>query len=63
MLDFKHTFVKRFRRDENAATAIEYGLIAAIIAIGIIVALTAVGTELDTLFSGIGNSFATILAG
>jgi pilus assembly protein Flp/PilA len=47
----------RFLRDESAATAIEYGLIAALIAVVIITALTSVGTRLSTKF----NSIATTL--
>ncbi|HIH2747215.1 Flp family type IVb pilin [Burkholderia aenigmatica] len=42
-----------FVRDEDGVTAIEYGLIAALIAVGIIVAVTAVGTELKTVFTTI----------
>ncbi|MCB9684452.1 MAG: Flp family type IVb pilin [Alphaproteobacteria bacterium] len=40
----------KFIRDEQGATAIEYGLIAALIAIVIIVAVGAVGTNLSALF-------------
>ncbi|EMD9436487.1 Flp family type IVb pilin [Burkholderia cepacia] len=43
----------RFVRDEDGVTAIEYGLIAALIAVGIIVAVTAVGTQLKTVFTTI----------
>ncbi|MFJ1211623.1 Flp family type IVb pilin [Burkholderia pyrrocinia] len=45
--------VSRFVRDEDGVTAIEYGLIAALIAVGIIVAVTAVGSELKTVFTTI----------
>ena len=38
----------RFIRDESGATAIEYGLIAALVAVVIITGLTAVGTKLST---------------
>lgn len=41
-------FISRFLRDESGATAIEYGLIAAGIAVAIIAAVQAVGTALDT---------------
>jgi pilus assembly protein Flp/PilA len=44
------TLVKRFADDESGATAIEYGLIAAGIAVAIIVAVNAVGTDLNSLF-------------
>lgn len=43
----------RFVKDESGATAIEYGLIAALIAVAIIVALTTLGTSLSVLFEGI----------
>jgi pilus assembly protein Flp/PilA len=42
--------VGRFLADESGATAIEYGLIAAGIAVAIIVAVNAVGTDLSSLF-------------
>jgi pilus assembly protein Flp/PilA len=45
--------LSRFVRDESGATAIEYGLIAALIAVVIITALTAVGTKLTTTFNTI----------
>jgi pilus assembly protein Flp/PilA len=45
--------VSRFFRDESGATAIEYGLIAAGIAVAIIAAVNAVGTALDTKFDSI----------
>lgn len=45
----------RFVKDESGATAIEYGLIAALIAVGIIVAATSLGTELSSLFTRIAN--------
>jgi pilus assembly protein Flp/PilA len=45
-----------FLRDENGATAIEYGLIAALIAVVIIAALTALGTALTTTFSGVATA-------
>ncbi len=43
--------LSRFVRDESGATAIEYGLIAALIAVAIITILTAVGSQLSTTFS------------
>ncbi len=46
----------RFLRDDSAATAIEYGLIAALIAVVIITALTSIGTRLNTKFSSIATS-------
>jgi len=46
----------RFTRDETGATAIEYGLIAALIAVVIIGALTVLGTTLDAKFNEVSNS-------
>ncbi|HEX3364743.1 Flp family type IVb pilin [Phenylobacterium sp.] len=47
--------VTRFLKDESGATAIEYGLIAALIAVVLVVALTAVGGQLSTTFQGISD--------
>jgi pilus assembly protein Flp/PilA len=48
-------FFKRFRDDESGATAIEYGLIAALIALAIMVAAGTIGSELNTTFTSIGD--------
>jgi pilus assembly protein Flp/PilA len=48
--------ISRFVRDESGATAIEYGLIAALIAVVIISALQLVGTNLNTTFSSVASS-------
>ncbi len=45
--------VARFVKDESGATAIEYGLIAALISVGIITALGFLGDELDATFTEI----------
>ena len=45
----------RFLKDESGATAIEYGLIAALIAVVIISAVTAVGTSLSTTFTTVSG--------
>lgn len=50
--------VNRFIKDESGATAIEYGLIAALISVGIIVAATAAGGSLSTLFTTISTKLA-----
>ena len=49
-------FVTRFMNDESGATAIEYGLIAALIAVVIITGVTAVGTKLSTTFSDLSTN-------
>jgi pilus assembly protein Flp/PilA len=48
------SFFSRFAKDESGATAIEYGLIAALISVVVIVGVTAIGTKLSTTFSNIG---------
>jgi pilus assembly protein Flp/PilA len=50
------TLVSRFVKDESGATAIEYGLIAAGIAIAIITAVQGVGTKLSSNFGTISTS-------
>ncbi len=45
-----------FLRDENAATAIEYGLIAAGIAVAIIAVVEGLGTNLSNTFSSVSSS-------
>ena len=47
--------IKKFMRDEEGATAVEYGLMVALIAVAIIVTVTSIGTELNRLF-GIVNA-------
>ena len=48
-------FLNRFVADESGATAIEYGLIVALIAVVIITAVTTLGTKLNTGFTTIGD--------
>ena len=47
---------KLFAKDESGATAIEYGLIAGLISVVIIAAVTTVGTNLKGVFNSIGNA-------
>jgi pilus assembly protein Flp/PilA len=49
-------FVKRYLSDESGATAIEYGLIAALIAVAIIATVTSVGTKLQTTFTSVATA-------
>ena len=42
--------------DESGATAIEYGLIAALLSVAVIVAMQTVATQLNTVFSEVGNA-------
>lgn len=53
---------KRFAQDESGATAIEYGLIAALISVVIITAATSVGTNLIAVFTAIATKLAAAVA-
>jgi len=50
--------VRELLKDESGATAIEYGLIAALIAVAAVGAMTALGTELSTLFTTVKGKLA-----
>jgi pilus assembly protein Flp/PilA len=54
--EFAMRLIKRFLKDESAATAIEYGLIATGIALAIIPVITGLGTKLKTTFSSISTA-------
>lgn len=47
--------VKQFVADENGVTAIEYGLIAALVGTGIVAGATLLGTDLNNLFSDVAG--------
>jgi len=49
------TIVSRFVKDESGATAIEYGLIAALVGVGIILALQSLRTELQATFGKVSS--------
>ena len=51
-------FMKAFLDDETGATAIEYGLIASLIAVVIISAVTSVGTKLSSRMSNIAGKIS-----
>lgn len=51
--------IQKFIRDEQGVTAIEYGLIAALIAVVIIAVVRTVGTQLKTTFTTIGDQLST----
>jgi len=50
------TLFTRFAKDESGATAIEYGLIATLIAVAIIVGAGLVGTQLNVIFTNIATT-------
>ena len=52
-----------FIKDENGATAIEYGLIAALVSVACIAALTAIGEDLDALFMTVSSHLQTATSG
>ncbi|BAL26409.1 Flp family type IVb pilin [Azoarcus sp. KH32C] len=52
--------IKKFIRDEEGVTAIEYGLIAALIAVVIIASVRAVGTNLQAVFTAISTALASV---
>lgn len=49
-------FVRRFLRDESGVTAIEYGLIAALVAVVVISTIKTVGANLKTTFNSIATN-------
>jgi pilus assembly protein Flp/PilA len=51
---------RRLRKDENGATAIEYGLIAGLISVVIITAVTLVGSSLNAVFDYIGDTLSNV---
>ncbi len=51
-------FINKLLRDEQGATAIEYGLIAALIAVAAITAMSTLGDELTTTFSTVHTEMA-----
>ena len=53
--------IQKFVRDEEGVTAIEYGLIAALIAVFIIASVTIVGAKLEAVFTAISTAIAGAL--
>jgi pilus assembly protein Flp/PilA len=49
-------FITEFANDDSGATAIEYGLIAALVSVAAVTALTNVGTSLDGMFSSVSST-------
>lgn len=52
-------FINKLARNEEGATAIEYGLIAALIAVAAIAAMQGLGTQLSTTFSTVSTKMKT----
>ena len=55
--------IRTFANDESGATAIEYGLIAALVSVAAIGALTALGGSLNTMFQTVSSAVATATSG
>jgi len=53
------SFIRKLFRNEKGATAIEYGLIAALIAVAAISAMKSVGTTLNTTFANVSTQMAS----
>ncbi len=56
-------FLKKLHRDEKGVTALEYGLLAALIAAVIIVSVQSLGQTIDTTFSTIDSKMSTVNSG
>ena len=56
--DALHRVISPLRRDERGVTAVEYGLMVALIAMVIIVAVFTLGTNLSHLFTSVGSTIA-----
>jgi pilus assembly protein Flp/PilA len=56
-------FLNKLRRDEAGATAIEYGLIAALVAVAAITGMGALGTSLEGTFQGVSGELNTAVDG
>ena len=59
----KIDILKNLLEDESGATAIEYGLIAALVSVAAIAALTAMGGSLTTMFTAVSTALTTATTG
>ena len=57
------TLISRFLKDDSGATAIEYGLIAALVSVAAIGALTAMGQSPSTMFGTVSSALNTAVSG
>lgn len=55
MLNYARCLIRHYIHDEKGVTAIEYGLIAALISVVAVTAMTSVGTSLTTVFSDVSS--------
>ena len=54
------TMIDRFRREEEGAALVEYGMLVGLIAVICVVAVTTLGTEVSTAFSAIASALSGI---
>jgi pilus assembly protein Flp/PilA len=54
-----HRLIDRFRREEEGAALVEYGMLVGLIAVICVVAVTTLGTEVSTAFSNITDALKT----
>ena len=52
--------LRRFMRDQSGATAVEYAIVAAGISVAIAAAVTALGTQVQTKYTGVSNAFDSV---
>ncbi|WP_176317742.1 Flp family type IVb pilin [Burkholderia vietnamiensis] len=52
--------IKRFLKEETGVTAIEYGLIAGLVAVAISAGVTSLGGNLNTMFASIGSCISAV---
>ncbi len=55
--------IRTFAKDQSGATAIEYGLIAALVSVAAIGALTAMGNSLSTMFNTVSSALSSAVGG
>ncbi len=55
--------LNKIRKDESGATAIEYGLIAALVSVAAIGALTAMGGSINTMYQTVSNAITAAVGG
>ena len=61
LIPFLRAKFREFVRNESGATAIEYGLIAGLIAIAVIAGATLIGPELDRIFNAIADALTAVV--
>jgi pilus assembly protein Flp/PilA len=62
VLQMARLALRRLVRDEDGATAVEYGLIVGLIAVVIVATLAAIGTDLNTIFGNVRDCLASSAA-